>query len=70
MRLYVEELKNKNAFSKENQSIALNKCKDMILNEFSAEMKEYIIENYNDLVSYVLDSIETTIYDLKRKGDK
>lgn len=62
---YVEELKAQGTFNKEAQAIALNKCKDLCLTEFSEDMKTYLMINYSDIVAWTLDKIETTIYDLK-----
>ena len=62
---YVEALKNEGKFDKESQLVALTKAKDIILVEFSEDIKSFITENYGDLSSWITNQIEATINLLK-----
>lgn len=67
---YVEALKTKNMFTKEAQLEALNKAKASVLVQLSVDSKKYIEENFGDIEEWVLNAIESTIYDLKNSGAK
>lgn len=62
---YVEALKKEGRFTKESQVIALNKAKDIVLNELTTDIKEFITNNYGNLETYVTNQIEATINLLK-----
>ena len=62
---YVEALKNEGKFDKESQLVALTKAKDIILVEFSEDIKTFITENYGDLTEWITNQIEATINLLK-----
>lgn len=62
---YVEELKGKDMFTKEAQAEALQKAKDMIGEQCSQAVKDYISENFGDFGSWVSLAIEAAIYNLK-----
>ena len=63
---YVESLKDQDKFDKEKQKIALERCKNLIITDFSEDMKNYIKDNYGEITQWVIDKIETTIYNLKK----
>lgn len=62
---YVEALKNENMFTKEAQEQALNKAVEQAKSTMSAEMKNFIAENYGDLTEWIKLQIESAIYSLK-----
>lgn len=65
---YVESLKNENAFTKENQLEALNKCLTLIKSQCAPELISYITKNFGDCDGYFKSLIESTIYSLKNKN--
>lgn len=62
---YVEALKNENMFTKEAQEQALNKAVEQAKSTMSAEVKNFIAENYGDLTEWIKLQIESAIYSLK-----
>lgn len=62
---YVESMKKKNAFDEKAQKEALEKCMAIIKTQLTQELKDYIVENYGDMQSYLLTLIESTILGLK-----
>ncbi len=67
---YVEELKDKNMFTKEAQKEALNRAKDIALAQLSQELKTFIETNFGDLEKWIQEAVESSLYDLKNKADK
>ena len=65
---YVESLKEAGTFDKDSQITALNKAKDIALNQMSDGAKTYIRENYGGLDSWLTTQIEATINTLKNQG--
>ncbi len=62
---YVDSLKKEGSFDKKNQLIALNKAKDIALNQMTNEVRQCIIRNYGDLDVWLNTKIEATIDTLK-----
>ena len=62
---YVESLKKSGTFDKEAQKTALILARQEVTKELNIEAKEFIINNYGDLNSYINNQIEATIYFLK-----
>ena len=62
---YVEALKNENMSTKEAQEQALNKAVEQAKATMSAEVKNFITENYGDLTEWIKLQIESAIYSLK-----
>lgn len=62
---YVESLKASGGFGKDEQLIALNKAKAIILSEMTTELKDWVVANYGDLESWIANQIESSIYKLK-----
>ena len=52
-------------FNEDAQKIALGKAKAIITSELTEELKTFITENYGDLASWITNSIEAAIYNLK-----
>lgn len=65
---YVEALKDKNMFTSDAQVEALNKAKDIAVSQLSAEMKTFIESNFGDMEKWLTSTIESVIYDLKKKN--
>lgn len=66
---YVEELKDKNAFTAEAQKTALNAAIKTATDTLSDEAKNYITTNFGDLTGWIVLQIESTLYDLKNKTE-
>ena len=62
---YVENLKDKDMFNKNAQIEALNKAKETARKELTSEAQAYITETFGSLDSWLENSIEAAIYDLK-----
>jgi ribosome-binding factor A len=62
---YVESLKNSGTFDKTAQLEALNKAKAIVTSELTVELKDFIVANYGDLESWIINQIEASIYKLK-----
>ena len=62
---YVESLKNSGSFGKEEQAIAFDKAKAIIISELTEELKTFITQNYGDLQKWITNQVEATIYKLK-----
>ena len=64
---YVEALKKEGNFNKDAQLIALNKARDITLEQLNADTKNYIAENFGDLNTWINTQIEAIINLLKSK---
>lgn len=64
---YVESLKNSGNFNAEAQVIALNKAKDIALEQMTDEVKEFINKNYGSVDAWLTTTIESTINLIKNK---
>ena len=62
---YVESLKSSGSFGKEEQLVAFDKAKSIIVSELTDELKTFISENYGDLQNWISNQIEASIYKLK-----
>ena len=62
---YVESLKNSGSFGKEEQLIAFEKAKTIIVSELTEDLKTFITQNYGDLQTWISNQIEASIYELK-----
>lgn len=67
---YVESLKEKDIFTGEAQAEALQKARDMALDQLSQDIQDYISENFGNLDVWINSMIESVIYDLKNKFAK
>lgn len=65
---YVDSLKKAGSFDKKNQLIALNKAKDIALNQMTNEVRQCIIRNYGNLDIWLNTKIEATIDTLKNNA--
>lgn len=64
---YVESLKAEGKFDAYSQVMALERAKDIALNQMKDDVKEYIVANYGNLDSWLTTQIEATINLLKNK---
>ena len=62
---YVEALKKEGSFDAKAQEVALGKAKAIVLSELTEELKAFVADNYGDLMSWVTNAIEASIYKLK-----
>ena len=62
---YVESLKNSGSFGKDEQLIAFEKAKAIIVSALTEDLKTFITQNYGDLQTWISNQIEATIYKLK-----
>lgn len=65
---YVQAIKGTEAWTKEAQTTALNKAVKTAKEQLSAEIQEYITENFGSLDKWLVSQVESTIYDLKIVG--
>lgn len=65
---YVQAIKGTEAWTKEAQTAALNKAVKTAKEQLSAEVQEYISENFGSLDKWLVSQVESTIYDLKIVG--
>lgn len=64
---FVEVLKNQGKFGPEEQKEAKNKALEIIQSQLTPELKEYITNNYGDIVPWLSSQIEAVLYTLKNK---
>ena len=62
---YVEALKKEGSFDAKAQEIALGKAKAIVISELTEELKAFLEQNYGDLMAWVTNAIEASIYKLK-----
>lgn len=62
---FVDTLKKNGEFDEKAQEEAREKAYDIICNQFSDELKKYITDNYGDIKEFIMNKIESTIYQLK-----
>ena len=62
---YVEALKKEGSFDAKAQEVALGKAKAIVLSELTGELKSFVADNYGDLMVWVTNAIEASIYKLK-----
>lgn len=65
---YVDSLKNNNAFTKEAQEEAFNRCYNQVLSLLSDDCKQYIKEIFGDVQSYLTTVIESTVKEVKKSN--
>ena len=63
---YVETLKDADMFNVDEQQRALEMAKEKIERELTEQSKKYIVDNFGDLNSWIINSIHSTLYDLKK----
>ena len=59
---YVQALKDKNAFTPEAQKEAFKRTYDAVLNILTDDALDYLNTIYDDLESYITETIEASVY--------
>jgi len=67
---FVEVLKNEGKFDLEQQKLAKDKALEIINYQLTPELKEFIMNNYGDITSWLSNQIEAVIYNLKNTCKK
>lgn len=62
---FVENLKKDGKFDQVAQQEAKNAALNIINNQLTPELKNYITKNYGDLTSWLSNKVESAIYELK-----
>lgn len=62
---FVETLKTNGKFDEAAQKEAKDKALDIIMNQLTPELKDYISSNYGDIKEWISNKIESVIYGLK-----
>ena len=63
---FVETLKNNDKFDQNAQKEAKDKALEIINSQLTDELKDFIAENYGDIQKWLLNKIESVIYQLKK----
>ena len=63
---FVDALKKSGKFDEQAQIEAKEKAYEIINNQLSLELKQYIEENYGEIKDYIFSKIESVIYQLKK----
>ena len=64
---YVQSLKDKDMFTADAQKEALAKAGEMALSQLTDDSKKWIESNFGDVKTWISNTIESVIYDLKNK---
>ena len=62
---FVEVLKKEGKFTEEFQKEAKERAKQIIYGQLSEQMKQFIMDNYGNIESWLGEKIESIIYSLK-----
>ena len=63
---FVETLKNNDKFDQNAQKEAKDKALEIINSQLTDELKDFISDNYGDIQKWLLNKIESVIYQLKK----
>ena len=63
---FVETLKNNDKFDQNAQKEAKDKALEIINSQLTDELKDFIADNYGDIQKWLLNKIESVIYQLKK----
>ena len=63
---FVDTLKKEGKFTKEAAAEAKEKAYAIIMSQLTPELKAYITDNFGDMKEYLMNQIESMIYNLKR----
>ena len=63
---FVETLKNNDKFDQNAQKEAKDKALEIINSQLTDELKDFIVDNYGDIQKWLLNKIESVIYQLKK----
>ena len=62
---FVDTLKKNGNFDEAAQKEAKDRAMEIILNQLTPELKDYITDNYGDIYEWISNKIESVIYSLK-----
>ena len=62
---FVDTLKKNGSFDEVAQKEAKDRAMEIIMNQLTPELKNYIMNNYGDLQEWISNKIESVIYNLK-----
>ena len=62
---FVDTLKKNGNFDEVAQKEAKDRAMEIIMNQLTPELKNYIMNNYGDLQEWISNKIESVIYNLK-----
>ena len=62
---FVEVLKKEGGFTEEAQKEAKERAMNIIYGQLSEKMKQFIIDNYGNIETWLSEKIESVIYSLK-----
>ena len=65
---FVSVMKDEGTFTQKAQKEIKEKTYNIIINQLSSELKDYITENFGDLREWIMNQIEAVICDLKIKN--
>ena len=63
---FVDTLKKNGKFDEAAQKEAKERAYNVVVSQLTPELKSYIEENFGDMREYILNQIESMIYQLKR----
>ena len=63
---FVDTLKKEGKFTKEAAAEAKDKAYNIIMSQLTPELKTYICDNFGDMKDYLMNQIESMIYNLKK----
>lgn len=63
---FVDTLKKNGKFDEEAQKEAKERAMVIVKSELTVELKEYIVNNFGDIESYISNQIEAALYNLKK----
>lgn len=63
---FVEVMKKEGTFTSEAQKEAKERAYNIIINQLTPELKKYIEDNFGDMKEWIMNQIESAIYQLKR----
>ena len=66
MQTYVDTLKKEGKFGEKEAIEAKQKALDIITNQLTEELKNYIMDNFGDIQEYLSTQIEAVVYNLKK----
>lgn len=64
---FVDTMKKQGTWNDEAAKEAKEKCYNIIINQLTPELKQYIEDNFGDMQTYINNQIESVIYQLKQK---
>ncbi len=64
---YVEALKDKDMFTEEAQKEALTRATNSAKLQLSQDLQSFIGSNFGDLETWIHETVEASLYDLKNK---